>query len=61
MYIVMFMFSSYKFVYLLELCRGIIIANIIHPYVYSLVENSITYMLENFNWTKIWHGIWQTC
>ena len=53
----MFMFSSHKIVYLLELDRGIVIANIIHRYVYSLVENSVTYMLENFNLTKIWHGI----
>ena len=45
----MFMFSSYKFVYLLELYRRIIITNIIHTYVYSLVENFVTYMLENFN------------
>ena len=30
----MFMFSSHKIVYLLELDRGIIIANIIHTYMY---------------------------
>lgn len=53
------MFSSHKIVYLLELDKGIIIANIIH--IYSLVEIFVTYMLENFNLTKIWLGIWQSC